>query len=35
MFEPTTLMMIVGSLVAMTAVWGALRPMANTDPFCV
>ena len=35
MFEPTTLMMIVGSLIAMTAVWGALRPMASTDPYYV
>lgn len=35
MFEPTTLMMIAGSFVAITAVWGALRPMAKTDPYYV
>ena len=26
---------IVGAVVAMTAVWGAMRPMAASDPFCV
>lgn len=35
MFEPSTLMMIAGSLVAIAAVWGAMRPLAKTDPYYV
>jgi len=35
MFEPSTILMIVGSLTAMFAVWGAMRPMAKTDHYCV
>ncbi len=35
MFEPTTILMIAGALIAMTAVWGGVRPMAKTDPYYV
>ena len=35
MFEPTTLLMIFGAAVSLTAIWGGVRPLGASDPFCI